>query len=76
MSTFKHCPLIWMNTGKANYQSLAKVHQRSLIAVHQSFSLNFSQLLTFDNEVSLYVYFIRTLMTEIFKINNNETLKQ
>ena len=65
-----------MNTGKANYQRLANAHQRSLIAVHQSFSFNFSQLSTFDNEDSLYVYFIRTLITEIFKINNNETLKQ
>ena len=56
-----------MNTWKVNYQRLAKVHRRALSAVHQSFSLNFSQLLTLDNEVSLYVYFIHTLMTEIFK---------
>ena len=70
LSTFKYCPLIWMNTGKANYQHLAKVHQRALSDVHQSFSLNFSQLLTLDNEVSLHVYFIHTLLTEIFKALN------
>jgi len=70
LSTFKYCPLIWMDTGKANYERLVKVHRRALSAVHQNFSLNFSQLLTLDNGVSLHVYFIRTLMTEIFKAIN------
>ena len=65
LSTFKYCPLIWMNTGKGNYERLVKVHRRALSAVHHNFSLNFSQLLTLDNEVSLHVYFILTLLQNI-----------
>ena len=59
-----------MNRDKANYQHLTKVHRRALSAVHQNLSLDYSQLLILENEVSFHVYYIRTLLTEIFKAVN------
>ena len=67
LSTFKYCPLIWMNLVKGNYVRLVKVHRRALSAVHQNSSLNFDELLTFENEVSLHTYFINTLLGETFR---------
>ena len=59
-----------MNLVKGNYVRLVKVHRRALSAVHLNSSLNFSELLTFENEVSLHIYFIQTLLGEIIKALN------
>ena len=62
LSTFKYCPLVWMNLVKGNYIHISKVHRRALCAVHSIFDLNLNQLLTLGNEISLHRYFIKTLL--------------
>ena len=61
LSTFKYRPSGWsgwIQTGKVNYQRLANVPRRAFSAVHQT-SLNFSQLLTIENEVfCMYILFV------------------
>jgi len=66
LSTFKYCPLIWMNFIKGNYTRIEKIHHRALSAVFNT-SLSFSELLALEGGVSLHIYFIKNILVEIFK---------
>jgi len=70
ISAFNYCPLIWMNFIKGNNTYLAKTHRRALSMVFQDFNATYSELLAFEQGVSLHISFIHKLLLEVFKSLN------
>ena len=48
MSTFMHCPLIWMFCSKTANNLINKIHKRSLRVIHEMEDANMEDLLRTD----------------------------
>ena len=58
MSTFMHCPLIWMFCSKTANNLINKIHKRSLRVIHEMEDANMEDLLRTDLGL-----FMKTIIT-------------
>ena len=70
MSTFTHCPLIWMFCSKTANNLINKIHKRSL-CIYEIDDANFEDLLIKDSSWTIPEKNIHTLLIEISKLSKS-----
>ena len=67
-SHFNYCPHVWMFSTKDANNKLEKLHKRALQTIHSDYdsALNYEDLLSRDNSVTIHQRNLQFLMTEIF----------
>ena len=67
MSTFKHCPLMWMFCGKTDNKSINKIHKCNLQLIYDMEDATLQDLLERDYLQSIYEDNIHTLLADVCK---------
>ena len=70
LSNFNYCPLIWMFCSKSLNSKINKVHKRALKAVTREYEKSLDELLSTQSELNIHSRNVRTLLTEVFKIQS------
>ena len=77
-SQFGYCPLVWMFCSRTPNTRMNKIHERALRIVYKDYTSSFYDLLHKDESVSIHIKNLQKLVTEIFKMkqdNSQEILK-
>ena len=70
-SQFNYCPLIWMFCSRKSNNLINKTQERALRLTYKDNIKTFETLLIENNEKSIHQRNLQVLMTEIYKIKNN-----
>ena len=73
-SQFKCFPLIWMFHNRTLNNKINRIHERALTIVYRDKTLNFTELLQKDNEVTVHQSSLQVLATEFYKVKNGPRL--
>ena len=71
ISQFQYCPLVWMFHSRQLNNKINRIHERALRIAHKDYESTFEVLLSRDQSVTVHTKNLQTLMTEIFKTQNN-----
>ena len=71
MSQFQYCQLAWMFHSRYLNNKINKIHERALRIAYKDYDSSFDVLLERDKAVTIHTKNLQTLMTEIFKTQNN-----
>ena len=67
-SLFNYCPLIWMFCDRSLNSKINALHERALRIAYQDYESSFEDLLVKDSTVTIHEKNLRSLATEMFKI--------
>ena len=71
MSQFQYFQLAWMFHSRYLNNKINKIHERALRIAYKDYDSSFDVLLERDKAVTIHTKNLQTLMTEIFKTQNN-----
>ena len=70
MSTFNHCPLIWMFTSETSLSKLENIQKRALRFILDDYQSSYTDLLQNANLPGIEIMLLRYLAIEVFKCIN------
>ena len=71
ISSFNHCPLVWMFCGKDANHKINSTHKRALRILHNDYDFSLDKLLKKSDTVTIHIKNLLKLMLEIYKSINH-----
>ena len=71
LSQLSYCPLVWMFCSKEANNNITKTHNRALRVLSYNMSLDYNELLSSTNSMTIHQKNLNFLAVEIFKSLNN-----
>ena len=69
-SNFNYCPIVWMYTGKLNFDKLEKSNKRAIRFISNDTESSYEQLCTEEKLLNIHKRCIKSVAIQMFKIKN------
>ena len=69
-SNFNYCPIVWMFTGKLNFDKLEKSNKRAIRFISNDAESSYEQLCTEEKLLNIHKRCIKSVAIQMFKIKN------